>query len=412
MPAAAPLLADQAPTSAPPLPRSRRLWSSCPRAPPPTLAAPCGWARAAPCCRPWTASPPSCTRASSTSTSGTGTGVCAPAGCLPLGKPQAESRPVASLLLCPWHSPLPHLCVHINSHLNAHPPHPTPPPCPLPPGTRSTPSWWTSLRRRACGLWARTTRGRAWRLWSWRDTDSSWRRRCGPSVVVRLCGAGAAGKRGMQTRGRRECLVGGLPRQAPNLSPGLPHPRPQFHPEFKSRPFKPSPLFLGLILASAGGWEADAAVPWPRLLMKRQLLAEEPAVGFHPRSLAGWPRKPRLLTSCLPLHPPPLASHCRQAGPLPQRPRHAGDLPRQGRTAARQQRHHCRAHRRQAAALRRRRLCTWGAQLGSRACRVGCPDLGLVQHSLGQGAAAFGSAASPHDQTLDSVPHSFYRVPN
>lgn len=26
----------------------------------------------------------------------------------------------------------------------------------------------------------------------------------------------------------------------------------QFHPEFKSRPFKPSPLFLGLILASAG----------------------------------------------------------------------------------------------------------------------------------------------------------------
>lgn len=26
----------------------------------------------------------------------------------------------------------------------------------------------------------------------------------------------------------------------------------QFHPEFKSRPFSPSPLFLGLILASAG----------------------------------------------------------------------------------------------------------------------------------------------------------------
>lgn len=29
-------------------------------------------------------------------------------------------------------------------------------------------------------------------------------------------------------------------------------PAQQFHPEFKSRPFKPSPLFLGLILAAAG----------------------------------------------------------------------------------------------------------------------------------------------------------------
>ena len=26
----------------------------------------------------------------------------------------------------------------------------------------------------------------------------------------------------------------------------------QFHPEFKSRPFKPSPLFLGLVLAASG----------------------------------------------------------------------------------------------------------------------------------------------------------------
>lgn len=26
----------------------------------------------------------------------------------------------------------------------------------------------------------------------------------------------------------------------------------QFHPEFKSRPFKPSPLFLGLMLAASG----------------------------------------------------------------------------------------------------------------------------------------------------------------
>lgn len=26
----------------------------------------------------------------------------------------------------------------------------------------------------------------------------------------------------------------------------------QFHPEFKSRPFKPSPLFLGFVMAAAG----------------------------------------------------------------------------------------------------------------------------------------------------------------
>ena len=52
---------------------------------------------------------------------------------------------------------------------------PSPPP---PPGTRSTRSWWTSLRRQACGLWARTTPGRAWRLWSWRGTASLWPRRC------------------------------------------------------------------------------------------------------------------------------------------------------------------------------------------------------------------------------------------
>lgn len=42
----------------------------------------------------------------------------------------------------------------------------------------------------------------------------------------------------------------------------------QFHPEFKSRPFKPSPLFLGLILAASGGctvcapcWCCAASMP-------------------------------------------------------------------------------------------------------------------------------------------------------
>lgn len=40
-----------------------------------------------------------------------------------------------------------------------------------------------------------------------------------------------------------------LPLSSRLLHPPL-HP-PQFHPEFKSRPMKPSPLFLGLLLASA-----------------------------------------------------------------------------------------------------------------------------------------------------------------
>lgn len=35
----------------------------------------------------------------------------------------------------------------------------------------------------------------------------------------------------------------------------------QFHPEFKSRPGKASPLFLGLILAASGALLAAAAAP-------------------------------------------------------------------------------------------------------------------------------------------------------
>lgn len=40
----------------------------------------------------------------------------------------------------------------------------------------------------------------------------------------------------------------------------------QFHPEFKSRPGKASPLFLGLILAAAGGPLSQPAV-WSRHAM-------------------------------------------------------------------------------------------------------------------------------------------------